>query len=187
MIDGKRVPVCASAHFFDSYSFLHAPQVQFMAKPIHDVRQFIPPLGRCHEVTDGVSSAFEIHLLPPFYRATARAAGHFLLSIVTKESKNTLFGCKKSESSFADTTPQALSNQKLLPLIKILPNLWAQHFSSSSFPTVGYSTTQFTAHSTKETALFYNSINLLNLSDSLVCTLTAVYSDSRDPLTKCFN
>ena len=101
--------------------------------------------------------------------------------------QNALFGCKESESSFADATPQALSNQKLLPLNKISSNLWAQHFSSSALTTVGYSTTQFTAHSTKETALFYDSVNLLNLSNTLVCTLTAVYSDSRDPLTKCFN
>ena len=99
----------------------------------------------------------------------------------------TLFRCKESESSFADATPQASSNQKLLPLIKISLNLWAQHFSSSALTVVECSTAQFTAHSTKETALFYNPIKLLNLSNSLVCTLTAVYSDSRDPLTKCFN
>ena len=126
----------------------------------------------------------KIHTLPTHYRSTAHAARAHPLSGATKDAKRS-FGCKESESSFADATPQALSNQKLLPLIKISSNLWAQHFSSSSFPIVGYSTTQFTAHSTKETALFYNSVNLLNLSNTLVCTLTAVYSDSRDPLTKC--
>ena len=112
--------------------------------------------------------------------------GHILCP-ERQRMQNALFGCKESESSFADATPQALSNQKSLPLIKISSSLWAQHFSSSALTTVGYSTTQFTAHSTKETALFYNPIKLLNLSNTLVCTLTAVYSDSRDPLTKCFN
>ena len=135
-------------------------------------------------MTDGVSSAFEINTLPTHHRSTAHAARAHPLSGATKDAKRS-FWCKESESSFADTTPQALSNQKSLPLFKILPSLWAQHFSSSSFPIVGYSTTQFTAHSTKETAKFYNSDNLLNLSNTLVCTLTAVYSDSRDPLTKC--
>ena len=69
--------------------------------------------------------------------------------------QSAFFLCYKSESSFADTTPQALSNQKSLPLIKISSNLWAQHFSSSALTTVGYSTAQFTAHPTKETAKFY--------------------------------
>ena len=99
----------------------------------------------------------------------------------------TLFLVQGVRKQFRWCHPSGFIKPKATAPVKNIPNLRAQHFSSSSFPTVGYSTAQFTARSTKETALFYNSDNLLNLSNTFVCTLTAVYSDSRDPLTKRFN
>ena len=89
--------------------------------------------------------------LLPYYRS-CRYGTSFVRS---DKGCKTLFRCKESESGFADATSQVLSNQRSLPLIKISPNLRAQHFSSSAFTLLGCSTAQLTARSAKETAQFY--------------------------------
>ena len=118
----------------------------------------------------------------PWYRSSR--SGSSFCRLWQKEAK-ARFWCYQSESAI-----RAIS----------LPSAQERFYSSSAFikplrcrvsPRLLYlsswvSQLSLLRHSTKETALLYFSANLLNLSNGIVCCLTTVYSDSRDPLTKLF-
>ena len=69
--------------------------------------------------------------------------GHFLLSVVTKGSKNTLW-CKESESRFAEDFNICLNKLKGCTFHKALIKLVGSYFSVTALPQLGSFTAQLT-------------------------------------------